>query len=161
MNFVNDRLEEALVAVLTAPAQALGNVFDGQPVTLCTGKNSADKLLPCVIAAADGGDNEETPINTGNFWVTFDVTIRHRGDPNPSGDESGDNPKSSDQLLINMVWSTLHADNIAAQLSAAVADLTVFDGGVIWNSPKSGVDEAGVWVTQFSGRAYCCGSDLS
>ena len=162
MSILNDRLEEAFASVLTATIAALGPVFDGQLAEISTGKAATDKdRLPIVICAAEGGEHEETPIGTGNFWVEFAISIRHRANPDPTGQDPTDDPKASDQALVGAIRDALRSDSLQTQLNAAVADFYVFQGSLQWKTDTSAQDPLGTWVTTFQGRCYCCAVALA
>jgi hypothetical protein len=152
VNILVDRCEEAYAAVLIPVVGALGTVL--------TGKSYTDKTLADVICSADGGD-EEDPKGTGNFWLHATVSIRTKAFQNETGTNPADNPKTTSQALVSAVMSALMVDNLPALLSAAVADFTVFPGGVIFEAPSNGKDETGAWIDELKMRVYCCASTLA
>jgi hypothetical protein len=154
MNILIDRCEEALAAVLNAAgAGALAQV--------ATGKSPDTKSIPIIICECDGGDIEEDPKATGNFWVNATVTIKTRAVENETATGSDATPKVTSQNLVDLVMNALIVDDLPAQLSAAVATFTVFPNGVIYQSPASGKDLEGIWHDILPLRIYCCPSTVA
>jgi hypothetical protein len=160
VNVLVDRCEEAFAAVIEPAVTALGAVFDGETAQVVTGKNSDDKNLPIVICSADGGSAEEETVGTGNYFLDVEIMVKHRAIENPHGNDPSDDPKESSQALVDAVASALEDTDLAANLTAAVDDFTVFPAGVFRKSPASGQDDEGFWINQFNYRVLCCASDL-
>lgn len=160
MSVLSDRCEEAFVAVIEPAVTALGQIFDGAAAQVVPGKHSEDKGLPIVICSADGGSAEEDVIGTGNYWLDVEIMVKHRAVINPELDDPSDDPKDSSQTLIEAVTSVIEDTDLAADLSSAVDDFTVFPAGVFRKSPSSGQDDDGIWINQFNYRVLCCASSL-
>src|ERR1051326_1219942 len=152
---LNDKCESALAALVMPAAFAVEPEINVYP-----GKSSAERALPCVICGADG-DGLEDPKGTGNFWMDCYVAIEHGAVPNEDGTSpDGPDPKVADQALVSAVFGGLMVEDLAAQLSAAGADFTVFPMGVIFGAPEGGRNEDGVWIDRLPIRLYCCGRAL-
>ncbi|HEV2350804.1 MAG TPA: hypothetical protein VG028_13265 [Terriglobia bacterium] len=153
--FLNDKIEEALVAIITqtVPAAALAGV------EVLPGKNPGIKSAPCVICFCDG-DGEEDPRGSGNFWVDAGVGIKFYAVANPDGSGDEPDPKGANQALISAVFGAIWLSNLDALLSAAVADLTVFPTSVIFQAHSSGRDQDGAWIDELRFKCYCCASAL-
>ena len=149
-NLLITSLENALVSLITPAAAPLGaNIYPGH--------SSADKILPCVIAAADGGSAEEDPPHTGNFWVDVEVYVKASAATEPGVPPD---PNVADLALTKAVFDTINVTNLDALLNAQGQDLTVFPRGFLFMAPKAGRDEKGVWVDIQPIRIYCCASVL-
>lgn len=153
MTSLIDRCEEAFVAVLTAPVGALA--------TVVTSDEYNGKSLPVIICACDGSGFEDDPKGSGNFFLNWTITIKTRAVQNFTATAPADNPKTTSQTLIELVLEKLMVDDLADQLTAAVADFTAFPAGLFFNAPTSGQDETGAfWIHEISGRVYCCPSEI-
>lgn len=144
----NDKVEDALVALITAAVSAL----DPVPQVLA-GKDSEDKELP-VIRCVAHGDGEMDPPNSGNFWIQAAIQVRTSGVDADSFDA-----KAKNQELLAAISGVLNVDNLPALLSAAISDFTTF--GVIFGAPDSKEDSSGVWMDEIPMRVYCCGTAIA
>lgn len=147
----NDKLEEALVAVLTAPVQAIN-----ASCAVVPGKSSdADPQTPIFICAATGNGEMDPPFS-GNFWLTGEISFYHTAVQNEDGsDANATDPKDDDLALWGGMLEALIVDDIADQLTAAVDDFTVFPSGVIFSAPER--DQSGAfWMDKIQFRVYCC-----
>lgn len=161
MAILADRVEEAFVVILTGPVESVSG-----SIGLYTGKSSADQLYPCVVCVAQGKTGqeagEEDPVHSGNFWIDAQIIIKHSSAPNPDGAvPPPPDPKIEDQAIVDAVSSAVMVDNLADLLSNAVSGLTVFPGGVIFQSPEQGTDSKGHWIDTLRIRLYCCGSSIA
>lgn len=149
-NLLITSLENAFVSLITPAAAPLGgNVYPGH--------SSADKILPLVIAAADGSSTEEDPPHSGNFWVDVEIYVKAT-----AATEAGvpADPNVADLALTKAVFDVVKVTDLDAQLNAQGQDLTVFPTGFFFMPPKAGRDEKGVWVDIQPMRIYCCPSVL-
>jgi hypothetical protein len=148
-------VELALVNVVAAAVGAMGNVYPG--------KSSGDKVLPCVICAADGSSMEEDPPRTGNFWIDFEITVKGTASIEPGAPPD---PVIAQNLLVKTAFAAVQVDNLHALINAAAIvlglSLTVFPNGYFWASPRQGqeADDA-AWLDTLPGKLYCCGSVLT
>lgn len=152
---VNDKLEAALVALITPAVAALVPVPDVVP-----GKDSGDKTLNVVICDAQG-EGEEDPKGTGNFFLDAEIEMRSTAVPNETAaTPATPDPKIANQAMVTAVTTVIMVDNLPALLSAAVPNFTVFPNGIIFKGPGRRQDETGAWIDTLGLRAYCCGSSI-
>ncbi len=153
---VNDKLEAALVALITPAVSALTPI-----PAVVGGKASTDKEAPIVICDCQG-EGEDDPQGTGNFWLRGEIQIKHTGVPNETGaDPATADPITANEALITAVCGAVMVDDLEAQLTAAVSDFHVFSGSASFSAPVRGQDENGNWVDTIALRVYCCGSALN
>jgi hypothetical protein len=126
-----------------------------------TGKSSDEKTIPCVICSAEITEDED-PKGTGNWPVRCTVAIKQSGVRNEDGTETdADSPRSDTQVNSAEILAVLMVDDLAEQITAAGADLTVFPGSIQFGSAESGRDDTGLWIDSLSFSCYACGSTLS
>ena len=149
--------ENAFKSVILAAIQKTSNVR----VNVYTGKDTADKQLPCVIVAADG-DGEEDPPTTGNFWLTVIISVKALtvSDPTLNDDGQAADPKGADVDIASIVFDAVRDDNIEGLLNATGEQFTAFPQGCFSDAPKSGQDANQTWTDELTLRVYCCGSVL-
>lgn len=144
---------------LKALAEAAIAAMDPQPdplPTVYTAKDNSDKTLPAIICEADGS-GEEDPPSTGNFWVTAGLSLRHTAvDDGVDGGEM----KANDQAILTALSNAIFIDSLAADLSAAVDDFTVFPNSENLEAPHRDQIADGVWEDTIQFKALCCASDL-
>ena len=154
MNILLNAAENAMVALLAPVVAGRGAVLPG--------KSPLNKTLPCVICSADGGSVEEDPKNSGDYWINLDVIVQSSAVPNEDGTGmTATDPTPFDEQLVSDVQSALQSTGLAASLSGAASNFTVFPEGVIFESAQSGRDEHGVWNDSQRLRLYCCASTIS
>jgi hypothetical protein len=160
-----DKVEAALAAVIAPAVSGL---------QILTGKSSGTKGPPPAIICVAEEDGDEDPIHSGNFFVNCRVEIKCSEVPNQNGtDDEGAEPpdetegfppderKLRDEALVAAVFSDIRVSDLASRLSAAVADLTVFEGSVVFEGAERDRDEHGVSVDTLRFRCLACGSALA
>jgi hypothetical protein len=157
MATLTSNLEEAFKKVIADDLAALTNP---PALNLYTGKDNSEKVLPCVIIAADG-DGSEDPPDTGNFNCKVIISVKGLAvhDPNLTDAEQTD-PKANDLSAVDAVFGILMDDGLQPALNATAYAITVFPRGISFDSPTCGRDQAGVWVDEMTLHLYCCGSKL-
>lgn len=148
---LTEKLEEAFVSLLTAPAQ----VVDAACLVVTSGEIT-DKTLPLVGAMAEDDSAEEDPKGSGNFWVSCTVTVRTRAVKNQTGDAD---PAIASDALVSAVHRTLLVDDLAAQLSAAATSFTVFPASITFHTPTN-TQDGDAWISDLKMRLLCCASDI-
>jgi hypothetical protein len=149
-----DKAEEALVIITTPAATPLG-------LTVLPGRSSGVKTPPLLTCAAEA-DGEFDPPNSGNGWLTCTLQIRQRGVQNPDGtDPNAAAPEIQAKVIASAIWVVVMVDTLAALMTAAVADFTVFPAGVFFGTPERFQDEEGLWIDELKFRIYCCGKALA
>ena len=153
MNFlVSDKVETALAALVADAADS---------IPVYTGKASDEKAAPCVVCSADVAEDED-PQGSGNYYVTATVAVKQSAVTNEDGsDPTADSPKAAAQAVSAAIFGAVLVDDLAAQLTAATDDLTVFAGSVHFGAMESGRDESGLWIDSLQVRVYACGASLS
>lgn len=144
---LTDKLESAFVSVLQSAIPG---------VQIVTGKNATVKGVPIIICWADGQGEEDPPFS-GNYWLNGAVEIKGHAGPVKNSAAA----KVAQQDLHGLVYDALRVTDIAEQLTAGVADFTVFPNAVLFDAPVSGNDDAGVWTDAFPFRVYCCPTDFA
>lgn len=156
-----DKAEEALAALVLAIPTL--NTVAGTTVQVVTGKNAGDKdQAPLVVCSAEAEDTDDPPF-TGNYWINGMIAIKTPAVTNEDGTEptkTDDDQKAENQSLLALIWAALQVDDLAAQLTAAVGDFTVFPASVQFGGPKGGRDEHGLWVDTLPVRFLACGRAL-
>ena len=139
----NFALEKAFVALIT-PVVGIVPVYPGL--------SNADKAGPCVICAAQGESSEE-PLHSGNYWVTMDIGVKM---------SAADNTAEDLEALASLVESTVHVDNLDAQLNVQGQDLTVFPFAFEFQSTQLAFNgDEGFWIGNIPVRVYCCSAVLT
>ena len=156
-----DKLESAMVVVLQ-PAIGVG-------VTVATGKTNETKTAQMVKCYAETTEEEDPPYS-GNYHSDCAVDVSYPsgtgladdGGPNsPTHDELSASLKTEDINLLELVQSTLLASDLAGLLSAAVPDLTVFPGSIVFGRQDRGRDAIGRWGDTMHFTCYACGATLT
>lgn len=137
------KVTDALIALLTA-ANVGANVVDG--------KNSAEKTAPYV--GCEAANAEEDPMGSGNFMVDAMVTVKYIA----AVDSDGVDPKPAADTLSANVFAVLETDTLAADLSAAIANFTVF--GFMEGKQVSSEEDGDCWVETWRRKIYCAGSSF-
>lgn len=142
----SSKLEQAAVAYLTA----LGTIT-ADMATITTGKSSVDKSAPIVICEAE--DGPEDMEGTGNYWLSFTAIIK-----TPAAiDADGVAVKPEDETLIGIVFDAFQVDDLAVQLSAALADFTCL---IVKEFTQESGQNGDAWVNTIGFKALCAGSDM-
>lgn len=157
---LNDKAEAALAQLVTPAAES---------AQVVTGKSATDKEAPPIVICSATAEDQEDPKGSGNFFVACSVAIKTQAIPNEDGTGAPDaDPadlaaavKSDNQELVAAVFGVVMVADLAAKLSAAVDDFTVFPASIIFGAPESGRDAKGVWIDVVHFRCYACGSKLS
>lgn len=157
-----DKSEEALVALVLAIPTL--NTVAGTTLQVLPGKNSEDKLKAPIVVCSAELEEMEDPHFTGNYWVNAMVAIKTEAVTNPDGTDpaaTDADTKEESQSLVELIFTALQVDDLAAQLTAAVDDFTVFPASVQFGAPQGGRDEKGVWIDTMRIRFYACGRSLA
>lgn len=150
---IADKIESALASVVAGVGITGLNIY--------TGKSSEEKALPCAICSAEVNGDED-PIGSGNYFVNWTVAVKQSAVQNEDGSApDAESPKALTQDNSSSIIAAIVVDDLAATLSSAVEDLTVFPGSIVFGAAESGRDESGHWIDAITGRCYACGSALS
>jgi hypothetical protein len=147
-NDLLSKLEAALKSLvdalaLTGTRGSTANVAVG----VLTGLDDDAVSLPKIVCHAED-TTEEVVRHTGNFRVRCHLHIYSH---------SADETLAVHRNRVARVIDAIHMDNIAAQLSAAVADFYVFDAHFMGPSADP---EGNAFHTDLEFTVVCCASDL-
>jgi hypothetical protein len=157
-NILCDKMGDALKVLMDAAVAAMSPQPDPVPAVV-TAKDSGDKTLPLFICEADGqGEEEPEGCQTGNFWITGAVSLRHSAVD--EADQDAGTAKANDQACLTAMANAIQISTLETDLSAAVANFTVFPNSVSFEAPERTQDESGVWEDTIQFKALCCASDL-
>jgi len=144
-----DNIELALAALIIPVAGA---------AQIVTTKTATDKAPPPVIICTATIDGPEDPMGSGNFHVAVDVAIKTDAAPD---DDTAVEAKAASQALVEDVFGVIQVSDIAAKITEAGDDVTIFPGSVQFVAAESGRDPSGVWIDGLHFNCYACGKTLT
>lgn len=147
-NDLLSKLEAAEKSVIDALALTGTRAGDAVDLTVNTGLDDSDLLRPCAICQAED-TTEEAVRDSGNFRVKTRIRIQSH---------STDEDLAIHRARVGAIADAFHRDDIAATLTAALADFHVFDVEFLGLTADP---EGDSFQTDIELTVVCCGMDLS
>jgi len=152
MSDLAGKVEDAFLRILAEDPDAETPILGD--IRLYRGLTFEKRIDPAATCHFLGGN--EDPIGTGNYFDNAGVTVASTSDPDT---DVPDNPLTAHNANCQAVFDLIQVTNLAALLSAALANFHVF--GVLAFERQATQNDGRLLTTMLTVRIYACEVDIS
>lgn len=106
--------------------------------------------------------DEESPLDTGNFWWSAEVEVRTPSAISTESEESDPDQKEKHQALAAILETAILIDDLADKLNTAASELGIEFTAIAVQARQPGANQDDeVYSSGWTFRLYCCSKTLA